>query len=114
MAVSARNDQAAAERQAAALLGGPDRPDAILAQSDELAIGVLTVCDRVGLRVPEDAPLTGWDDSVAARRAGLTTVRQSLFVQGRLCAALALGVPGPDPAAAMRWSVVTRRSTGNA
>ena len=110
--VSARNDQAAAEQQAAALLGGPDRPDVILAQSDELAIGVLTVCERLGLRVPEDVALTGWDDSVAAGRAGLTTVRQSLFDQGQLCAALALGVPGPDPDEAMRWSIVTRRSTG--
>ena len=114
VAVSARNDRSAAERQAAVLLSGPDRPDAILAQSDELAIGVLTTCDRLGLRVPEDVTLTGWDDSVAARRSGLTTVRQSLFVQGRLCAALALGVPGPDRADAVRWSVVTRRSTGSA
>lgn len=112
VAVSARNDRASAEQQAAMLLGGPTPPDVILAQSDELAVGVLTVCDRLGLRVPEDVALTGWDDSAAAERTGLTTVRQSLFDQGRLCAALALGVPGPDPADAVRWSVITRRSTG--
>ncbi len=86
--------------------------DVILAQSDELAVGVLTICERLGPRVPEDVALTGWDDSAAAERAGLTTVRQSLFDQGRLCAALALGVPGPAPTEAMRWSIVTRRSTG--
>lgn len=86
--------------------------DVILAQSDELAVGVLTICERLGPRVPEDVALTGWDDSAAAERAGLTTVRQSLFDQGRLCAALALGVPGPDPTEAMLWSIVTRRSTG--
>jgi DNA-binding LacI/PurR family transcriptional regulator len=94
------------------LLRGDDRPDAIAAMSDELALGALRAAARTGHAVPEAVAITGWDDSDAAARAGLTTVRQSLRDQGRRCAEIALGHPqaaaAQDPPS---WEVIQRTST---
>jgi DNA-binding LacI/PurR family transcriptional regulator len=98
VAVAARNSAAEGERLAAQLLAGGEPPDAIAAMSDELALGAL--------RVAPGIPITGWDDSEAAERAGLTTVRQSLREQGAECARIALGhPPSADPPS---WEVVRR------
>ena len=40
----------------------PDRPTAIFAASDEMAIGVLRAARELGLRVPEDVSVIGIDD----------------------------------------------------
>jgi DNA-binding LacI/PurR family transcriptional regulator len=102
VAVAARNSAGEGERLTAALLSGPDPPDAIAAMSDELALGAL--------RVAPDIPITGWDDSDAAEQAGLTTVRQSLHDQGAECARIALGrAPSAEPPA---WRIVHRGSAG--
>ncbi len=94
------------------LLRGADPPDAIAAMSDELALGALRAAARTGQVVPEAVAITGWDDSDAAARAGLTTVRQSLRDQGRRCAEIALGHPqtaaAQDPPG---WEVIERTST---
>ncbi|WP_338887667.1 LacI family DNA-binding transcriptional regulator [Rhodococcus sovatensis] len=74
--------------------------DAILCTSDDLALGVLDV--------GADVRVTGWDDSEAAQEAGLTTVAQSLFDQGRDAARWVLGTR-PDIADAP-WSLKVRRS----
>jgi LacI family transcriptional regulator len=70
-------DLAAGERAAADLLRH-DRPDAVVCANDEVALGVLLAAEQAGLRVPEDLAVTGWDDLLAARFAGLTTVRQPM------------------------------------
>ena len=64
-------------RQAAlALLRRPDRPTAILAANDLSAIGVLDAAHELGLRVPEDLSVVGYDNTVFAKlgRLSLTTV----------------------------------------
>jgi DNA-binding LacI/PurR family transcriptional regulator len=45
---------------------------------------VLEAADELGLRVPDDLSVIGFDDIESARYAGLTTVRQPLFESGRL------------------------------
>jgi LacI family transcriptional regulator len=59
------------------LLSQPQPPDAIVASTDRLAIGVLRAAGQLGLRVPRDLAVTGVDDSVFARRAHpqLTSIR---------------------------------------
>ena len=56
------------------------RPTAIFCSSDQQAIGVLRACGDLGLSVPGDLSVTGYDDiplaSLVAPR--LTTVRQSI------------------------------------
>jgi LacI family transcriptional regulator len=67
-------------RQAADRLLRADRPRALVCANDEIALGAVVAAERLGLRVPEDLAVTGWDDVMAARhsRPGLTTVRQPM------------------------------------
>ncbi|WP_296605816.1 LacI family DNA-binding transcriptional regulator [Nocardioides sp.] len=109
VAVCARNDPAEAERAATALLTSPGPPDAIAAMSDQMALGVLRAADTLGLAVPGDLAVTGWDDLPAAAGAGLTTVHQSMREQGATCARAALGRRPRSSTAP--WSLVTRSST---
>jgi DNA-binding LacI/PurR family transcriptional regulator len=67
---------------------GPERPTAVLASTDVLALGVLQAARELGLDVPRDLSVTGFDDIEESGRAGppLTTVRQDLYQQGQDCA----------------------------
>lgn len=60
------------------LLDRPDRPTAVLAMSDEMAAGVIAAARRLGLRVPDDVSVTGFDDTATAATSDppLTTVHQ--------------------------------------
>lgn len=68
------------------LLRSRSRPQAVVCANDEVALGVLTAARERGLRVPEDLAVTGWDDVLAARFAGLTTVRQPMRELGATAA----------------------------
>lgn len=63
-------------------------PDAFVCANDELALGVLAELRRLGVDVPGQVAVTGWDDIMAARYAGLTTVRQPMRQLGRAAARL--------------------------
>jgi LacI family transcriptional regulator len=56
------------------------RPQALICANDEIALGAMMAADQLGLQVPTDVAVTGWDDIMAARHAGpgLTTVRQPM------------------------------------
>jgi len=109
VAVCSRNSMEEAEAAARTLLTQPEPPDAIAAMSDEQAIGVLHAARTLGLRVPDDVALTGFDDLPAATQYELTTVTQSLREQGTTCARIALGLPVPRKRPP--WSVVQRTTT---
>jgi DNA-binding LacI/PurR family transcriptional regulator len=68
------------------LLQRPDRPTAIFAASDEMAIGVLRAARELSLRVPEDLSIVGIDDHELAEFFDLTTVAQPVLEQGRVAA----------------------------
>jgi DNA-binding LacI/PurR family transcriptional regulator len=87
------HDTAAAAELAAQLLKSPDPPSAIFAASDTQAIGVLAAADRLGVAVPDQLSVVGFDDIESAAFLGLTTVRQPLGTSGaegarRLCSLL--------------------------
>jgi DNA-binding LacI/PurR family transcriptional regulator len=86
------NDEEQAREAALALLRLDDRPTAILANSDVLALGVLHAAEELGLAVPRDLSVVGFDDSPLARRARprLTTVRQDVEAKGKAAAAALL------------------------
>ena len=67
------------------LLELPDRPTAVLCFSDVMAYRVVRTAEELGLRVPEDLSVVGFDDSPLARRMrpALTTVRQDVAGKGR-------------------------------
>jgi LacI family transcriptional regulator len=62
------------------LLRRRDRPEAVICADDQVALGVLLAAEELGLSVPGDVAVTGWDDIMAARhcRPALTTVRQPM------------------------------------
>ncbi|MFC4942482.1 LacI family DNA-binding transcriptional regulator [Pseudonocardia sp. GCM10023141] len=78
------------------------RPTAVLAQSDVLAAGVLEAAQQLGLRVPEDVSVAGFDgaDLHWLGATVLTTVVQPTDEKGRRAAqaamALVAGEPAPD------------------
>ncbi len=67
---------------AATLLGGDQAPTAIFAASDLQAMGVLEAARSLGLRVPDDVAVIGFDDIEVASVLQLTTVRQPLRETG--------------------------------
>lgn len=69
-----------------ALLRGSLRPTAIVAGGYLLALEVLEIARHLGLRIPEDLSLVGFDDtrSAALLNPSLTTVRQPLEEMARL------------------------------
>src|SRR5207248_6477857 len=87
------HDTAAAAEQAAQLLKSPAPPSAIFAASDTQAIGVLAAADRLGVAVPGQLSVVGFDDIESAAFLNLSTIRQPLARSGtegaqRLCALL--------------------------
>lgn len=98
------------------LLGLDPRPTALLCLSDELALGAIRAAQDLGLRVPEDVSIVGFDDTPAAQWADppLTTVRQDLVEKGRMAAELALSLldgTRPGPPTTLPVTLVERAST---
>ena len=73
----------AADHAATRLLTTLSRPAAIFAHDDVLAAGVLRAARGLGLDVPRDIAIVGFDDSELARALDLTSVRQPLQESGR-------------------------------
>ncbi len=71
---------------AQALLTNPERPTAIFASNDEMAVGVIYAAQEMGLKVPGDVSVAGFDDSVLATRIrpSLTTIRRPVREMARL------------------------------
>ena len=68
------------------LLNRADRPTAIFAASDVIALGVMECARKHGLTVPCDLAVVGFDDIEMASLVGLTTVRQPMQEMGRQAA----------------------------
>jgi len=87
---------------AATLLGLAPHPTALLAMSDQLALGALAEATVQTLAVPKDLSIVGFDDSSDAARSqpSLTTVHQSHVDKGRQAGKLLLaqlrGKPQPE------------------
>lgn len=66
------------------LLRQGDRPTAIVCGSDEIAVGAFEAAWELGLRIPEDLSVVGFDDAPAAEIVlpRLTTVRQPMNEMG--------------------------------
>ena len=84
--VSSPFSYAGGRASGAYLLDLADRPSAIFAASDEIALGIIEEARRRAIRVPEDLSIVGFDDTYLASRSSppLTTVAQPLMEMGRL------------------------------
>jgi LacI family transcriptional regulator len=74
------------------LLGLPEPPTAIFAFNDNMAVGAMRAASELGLTVPGDLSVVGFDDSDQSTVVApqLTTVRQPLAELGRMAASLLL------------------------
>ncbi len=75
------------------------RPTAVLVMSDVMAIGAMWAAGEVGLRVPEDISIVGFDDLNVSRHSNppLTTVHQPIRQKGEEAARLLLRmIANPD------------------
>jgi len=105
-----------AARLARELLAETPRPTAVFAASDVQAFGVMLAARELGLRVPQELSVLGFDDIETAQHVGLSTVRQPLQDSGRCAAQLVLdelAAPGSTTAQrhVMPLEVVTRHTT---
>lgn len=96
------------------LLAGPDRPTAIFACNDEMALGVHLVASRLGLKVPNDLSICGFDDMPAARLVWpqLTTVRQPIAEMSAAAVDMLVTKQVGDVGKLLDFELVERGSTG--
>jgi LacI family transcriptional regulator len=79
------------------LLSRPERPTAIFACNDEMAAGVYKAAQRMGISIPNELSVVGYDDSPLASQLwpAMSTVRLPVRDVGRQAAGLLLAQDGP-------------------
>ena len=100
------------------LLDHDDRPSVIFASNDAMALGVLKSAALLGVRVPEDVSIAGFDDSAFASVTwpDLTTIHQPVEKMGEIAARKLIsqmaegGGPGDLPMAT-EPKLIVRHST---
>jgi LacI family transcriptional regulator len=77
-------DEASGHHAGRALVESEQRPDAVFAANDMMALGCLFAFNQAGLRVPDDVALAGFDDIPLARyvHPALTTMRVDIASLG--------------------------------
>jgi len=114
--LQSRYDPDVAEALALDLLALPQRPTAIFAANDVTAIRVLGAAKMIGLRVPQDLSVVGFDDipHAALQSPALTTVRQPLGAMGQAAMEMLLELLAerdPDTHVRMDTELIIREST---
>jgi len=68
--------------------------DAVLASNDMMAFGCISALENLGLKVPDDVKVFGYDNIAQSKKNNLTlsTIDQQIYAQGRTCAELAYKV----------------------
>lgn len=100
------------------LLALSPRPTAICALNDGMAVGVLAAAQAMGVRVPAELSVTGYDDFAIAQqsRPTLTTVRIPAYEMSRGAVEILISMIAgePPPANPVRFAptLVIRQSTG--
>ncbi|MED3465233.1 LacI family DNA-binding transcriptional regulator [Bacillus thuringiensis] len=60
-----------------------DLPEALIVAGDEVAIGVMTEVEKLGIQVPEDLAIIGFDNQPISQVLQLTTIDQNLKEIGK-------------------------------
>jgi DNA-binding LacI/PurR family transcriptional regulator len=115
----ARNDLDAGALATWELLDRSDPPTAVVAFSDQLALGALRAAQELGVEVPRHLSVVGFDDAppAATGQPPLTTVAQPLRERGRIAAGLALALARGETVASpalLPLDLVVRETTGPA
>jgi LacI family transcriptional regulator len=91
------------------------RPTALICGSDVLAFGAIIECDSMGIAIPQEISIIGFDDLefAAHLRPPLTTIQVPAALMGRRAAAYLLARIADQPHAAhcpLETSLIVRRS----
>jgi DNA-binding LacI/PurR family transcriptional regulator len=110
------NDRERGALGARALLDSEPRPTALLAATDRLALGALAAARSLGLDVPGELSVVGFDDipDAAFAAPALTTVRQPLQEKGTAAARLVLDRPPEPREITLPVELIVRESSGPA
>lgn len=99
------------------LLALENPPTAIFAANDQSALGVFQVARELGLRIPDDLSVVGFDNIPEAGFAGLTTVDQFLGEMGYIATKMLIdlinGVPLTEKIHQVQTKLVLRSSCKN-
>jgi len=103
------------------LLQQPNRPTAIVAYNDTWAILAADIALELGLSIPVDVSVTGFDDGLEARdyKVPLTTISSEMEEMGRVAASTLINkIEHPEPRSkqgiVIAPSLVARKSTAKA
>lgn len=114
------NSFGSGEACAEKLLKRKNRPTAIFAANDDMAAGVLRTANRLGIDVPDQLSVTGFDDITLARQVdpALTTIRQPLARMAERAAEMLINSNGGGEVAkgteVVPATIKIRESTGPA
>lgn len=80
------------------LLSLPNRPTAIFAANDEMALGVYQAAHEAGLSIPEDLSVVGFDNIPEASQSepGLTTIHQPIQEMGKIAVQMLVRLIGGE------------------
>ena len=89
-------------------------PSAIFASNDQMAMGVFQVAEELGLRIPDDLSVIGFDNITESKYMGLTTVDQFIAEMGYVATQMLIriinGLPLDDQTYRMQTRLVVRSS----
>jgi len=105
-----RYEQDASREAALALLSRPDRPTAIFAANDLSAIAIIGVAGELGIAVPHELSVIGFDDIPEATQLALplTTVRQHMQTLGAAATGLLMTLMAGETPDATHLRLPTR------
>lgn len=96
------------------LLSLENPPTAIFASNDQMAMGVYQTAQELGLRIPEDFSLIGFDNISESKYLGLTTVDQFILDQGYVATQMLIkiinGIPLDEQTYRVQTQLVIRNS----
>jgi len=96
------------------LLALNNPPTAIFASNDQMAIGVFQVAEELGIRIPGDLSVLGFDNITESKYMGLTTVDQFISEMGYVATQMLIkiinGTPLDEQTYQMQTQLVIRNS----
>jgi LacI family transcriptional regulator, galactose operon repressor len=117
LVVAAPPTAAGGHRAARSLLGRADRPTAVFCFRDLMAMGVYHAAAELGMRVPEDLSIVGYDDMRHIAESlfpGLTTIALPHYEMGAWAAKRLLDRTSPPEHRRLRGRLVRRGSVTTA
>jgi LacI family transcriptional regulator len=90
------------------LLSLKNAPTAIFASNDQMAMGVYEVARQMGLRIPEDLSVIGFDNIMESKYMGLTTVDQFISEMGFVATQMLIRLINGEPLESQTYKMQTK------